>query len=298
MSQTSGHSRDAGDLAHEVVLAARVVVRVAVALAVGGPDALRRVPLLPLDQLAHLAHVGDEQLLLEDPLDLLLDLTGAVGVARLELRVQEDVREDALAEAVAERHQVAHLRRRDAVDRAAQPRLERNALRRLQEQRIQVEHAELAIADPRLALAQALERADVDEHRPGALELDVVGRRVLEDEIVVERVQQQVELQERGVLQHREGPLVRIRDERDALVPQHGGGLVHEQPLERAHVLNPLGRDHAPVVEQAARLDRSRSRSGRRPRARGTPRRRHRRRGSPDRGTSRVRGSRCQRWGP
>ncbi len=253
MSQTSRQSREVGHLAHEVVLAAGVVVRVGVALAVGGPDALRRVPLEPPDELAHLAHVGHEQLLLEDPLDLLLDLGGPVRVALLELRVQEDVREHALAEAVPERHQGAHLARRDAVDRAAQPGLEGDALRRLQQQRIEVEHAELAVADPGLALADALERADVDEDRPGALELHVVRRRVLEDEVVVERVEQQVELQQRGVLQHREGPLVRIRDERDALVAQHGRGLVDEQPPERRHVLDELGRHDPLVVEQPAR---------------------------------------------
>src|SRR3712207_9233688 len=38
-----------------------------------------------------------------------------------------------------------------------------DALVRLEHQRIQVEHAELAVADPRLARRQPLERAHVDE---------------------------------------------------------------------------------------------------------------------------------------
>jgi hypothetical protein len=245
-----------GHLAHELVLAASVVVGVAVALAVGRPDALRRIPREPLDQLAHLAHVGHHQLLLEDALDLSLDLVGPVRVARLELRVQEHVGEHALAEAVAEGQQGAHLRGRDAVDRPAQPGVERHALHRLQQQRIQVEHAELAVADPGLALAVALERADVDEHRPRALELHVVGRGVLEHEVVLERGEQQVELDQRGVFQHRECPLVGIRDERDALVAQQPGRLVDEQSLAGGAaacggLLDQLGADDALVVEQA-----------------------------------------------
>ena len=65
MSQTRSQRRDGGDLAHELVLRARVVVGVAVALAVGGPDALGRAPVEPRDELAQLAHVGHDQLLVE-----------------------------------------------------------------------------------------------------------------------------------------------------------------------------------------------------------------------------------------
>ncbi len=191
----------------------------------------------------------------------------------------------------------AHLGGRDPVDRAAQPGVERHALRRLEQQRIQVEHAELAVADPRLALADPLERADVHERRARALELDVVGRRVLQHHVVLERRQQQVELQQRGVLQHREGPLVRVRDERDALVAQDRGGLVHEQALQggRARRRAPCARR---ARRRAGRWPRApRSRSGRRPRGRGRRRRPRRRRGSRDRGRSPARGRRAPtRW--
>ena len=184
-------------------------------------------------------------------LDLVLDLLRAVGVALLEPGVQEDVGEQAAPEAVAEREQRRHLGRPDPVDRAAHPGVERHVLHRLEQQRIQVEHAELAVADPRLALAQALERADVHEHRARAAELDVVGRGVLQDHVALERREQQVELHERGVLQHRERPLVRVRHERDPLVPEHAGGLVDEQPAQRLGVLGALGAHEPLVVEQA-----------------------------------------------
>jgi hypothetical protein len=170
--------------------------------------------------------------------------------------VQEDVAEHAAPEAVAQRHQRAHLRRRDPIDRAAQPGLEGHVLERLEQQRIEVEHAELAVADPGLALPQALERADVHEHRPGALELHVVGRGVLQHEVVAERFEQQVELQQRGVLEHRERPLVGIRDERDALVAKHAGRLVHQQRAIDVAVLDQLGADDASVVEQPRGLER------------------------------------------
>ena len=137
--------------------------------------------------------------------------------------------------------------------------MEGHVLHGLQQQRVEVEHAELAVADPRLALADALERPHVDEHRPRPLELHVVGRGVLQHEVVLERREQQVELDQRRVLQHREGPLVRVRDERDALVAQDRGGLVDEQALAggaptSGAVPEQLGRHHARVVEQAGRL--------------------------------------------
>jgi hypothetical protein len=169
--------------------------------------------------------------------------------------VQDHVREDALAEAVAEVHQGTDLGRPDAVDRSAQPRLEGNVLHRLQQQRIQVEHAELPVAHPRLALAEPLEGAHVHERRARALELDVVGRRVLQHHVVLERREQEVELQQRGVLQHRERPLVRVRDERDPLVPEDRGGLVDEEAGRVGAAVGPLGGHHPLAVEQAGGLE-------------------------------------------
>ncbi len=98
-------------------------------------------------------------------LSSLLDLAAAgVGVARLEPGVEDDVREHAALQPVAREH-APGLARRDPVERAAQPGVVRRAAVGLQHQRIQEEHAELAVAGPRLARPKRLERADVDEHR-------------------------------------------------------------------------------------------------------------------------------------
>ena len=165
--------------------------------------------------------------------------------------MEEDVGEQAAPEAVPEREQRRHLGRPDPVDRPAHPGMERHVLRRLEQQRIQVEHAELAVAHPGLALAQPLVRADVHEHRARAAELDVVGRGVLQDHALLERREEQVQLDERGVLEHRERPLVGVRHERDALVPEHRRRLVHQQPAQRLGALRALGANEPLVVEQA-----------------------------------------------
>ena len=73
---------------------------------------------------------------------------------------------------------------------------------------------------------------------------------------MLEGGQQQVELEQRRVLQHREGPLVRIRDERDALVAEHRRGLVHEQVAQRCNIACTLGAHDALVVEQAGGFER------------------------------------------
>ena len=88
--------------------------------------------------------------------------------------------EDPLAEAVAKAEEAGRLAWGDAVDRAAQPGLEGDLLVGLEQQRVEVEHAELPVAGPRLSLPQRLEGADVDEDRLRAAELDVVGGRVLQ----------------------------------------------------------------------------------------------------------------------
>jgi hypothetical protein len=46
-----------------------------------------------------------------------------------------------------------------------EPRLERDVLVRLEEERVEEEHAELAVALPRLARCERLERPDVDGRR-------------------------------------------------------------------------------------------------------------------------------------
>jgi hypothetical protein len=103
-----------------------------------------------------------------------------------------------------------------------------NVLVGLQQQRIEEQHAELAISGPGLALAQLLERADVYEQRLRATKLDVVGRRVFEAEPGVECCQLDVELQQRRVAEHSERPLIGVGDERDALVPEDRSGVLGE----------------------------------------------------------------------
>ena len=127
------------------------------------------------------------------------------------------------AEAIAEREQVAHLLGRDPVELAAEQRRVRDPAVGLQHQREEELHAELAVAEPRLALGQPLERADVDEGRPGAAPLHVVGRAVLEDQPLVEGRAHQLQGQQGGVLEHRERPLEGPRQVGDPLVAEDGG---------------------------------------------------------------------------
>ena len=91
-----------------------------------------------------------------------------------------------------------------------------------QHQRIEELHAELPVAEPRLALPQALERPDVDEDGGGAPPLDVVGGAVLEDQPLVEGRVDQLEGEQRGVPEHRERPLEGPGQEGDPLVAEDG----------------------------------------------------------------------------
>ena len=99
---------------------------------------------------------------------------------------------------------------RDAVEAAAQPGVEVDVLVGLKQQRVQAELAELPIAFPGRPRDQPGDRRDVDERRPAADELDVVRRAVLQDEPVDECGQEHVELEQGGVLQHAERPLIRV----------------------------------------------------------------------------------------
>ena len=192
-------------------------------------------------------------------LEVLLHL--AIGVAGLELRVQDDVREDAAPEAVAEAEEPAHLVRLDSLERAAEPRLEGHALVGLEHQRVEHERAELPVAGPRLALAQALEGADVDEDRLSTPPLHVVRGGVLEDQVLVERAEQELELEQRGVLEHPERPLVRIRDDGDAVVAQDGGDPSGVELRRKAVRLGePLGADELPLSDVVAEERRRRER--------------------------------------
>jgi hypothetical protein len=157
-------------------------------------------------------------------------------VLGLEPVVQDDVGEDTAPEARQQRSRLARL---DPLEAPAQPGLRRDPAVGLQHERIEEERAELAVARPRLALAQPLERADVDEDRLAATPLNVVGRPVLEHEPLGQRLVEQVQLEQGRVAQHLERPLVRVRDERQPLVAEHAW-------------LDLLGRDDAPVVQRPA----------------------------------------------
>jgi hypothetical protein len=233
----------------EFLLGPRVGFAVGVVVAVGRPGRAVRPPAQPLDQLAQASHVRTDELGGEaGPPQLAFDLAAlGRGVTALEPAVQDDVGQHSAPQQVAHRHRGARFGRGDAVDRAAQPGMERDPAVGLEHQGIEEERAELAVADPRLALAQALEGADVDVDRGSAAPLHVVGRAVLEHQAGVERALDELEVQKRRVAQHPEGPLVRVGHERNALVLEHAGALLLE---DRRPVTVRLPRAH-----QAAALD-------------------------------------------
>ena len=224
--------------AHELLLGARVLVRVAARRPVLAPLRRAAVRLETPDELLQPLQICLDQLLREPGVTQLLpDVLRPVGVASLELRVECDVLEHASPQGVSATEERPRLRRVDPLEAPAQPGLERDGPVGLEQQRVEEQHAELAVAEPRLAGTGALERADVDEDRARSTPLDVVRRRVLEREARLERLARDPQLQERGVLQHRERPLVGVRHERQALVPQRrhppAAGIGRADRLER-----------------------------------------------------------------
>ncbi len=240
-------------LPDEGLLVGRICVIVRIRLAISGPSRPAGCPFEPLDELPQLAGVGPDQLGVESRLlQVALDL--AVRVTVLEPRVQDDVREDAAAEAVAEAEERPHLGRLDPLERAAEPRLEGHALVGLEQKWVEDERAELAVARPRLAFTQPLEGADIDEDRLRASPLHVVRGGILEHEPLVEGFEEQVELEERGVLEHPERPLVRIGDHRDPLVPEHGRDAALVELAGQAVGLgDALGGDQAPIRDAVSK---------------------------------------------
>jgi hypothetical protein len=152
--------------------------------------------------------------------------------------MEEDVPKHPAPKGVASCEQRAEVDRRDSVDAPAQQRLERDAAVRLEHEWIEEQHAELPIAGPRLALARSLERPDVHEDRLRPAPLDVVRRSVLDHQVLREARGNEAQLQQRRVLQHGERPLVRIRDEGEALVVERAHpGAARVEPLELAQNL-------------------------------------------------------------
>src|SRR6266545_312649 len=199
-------------------------VCVRVAGAVTRPGRLARREVEPPDKLPEARDVRLDQLSSEPGrFELFPDSSGSVAVLPLEPLVQENVADHASSKQIPHREESSADGGLDSFERASEERLKRHTAVRLQEQRVKEEHAELAVAGPRLARPEALERADVDEDGPWATPLDVVRRRVLEDQSFLEAGQYEVQLEQRRVLEHRKGPLVRIRDERHSFVPQQRG---------------------------------------------------------------------------
>ena len=113
---------------------------------------------------------------------------------------------------------------RDAVDEVAQHETAARVAVRDQRQRGKEVLAELAIGRPWLGRRSDLEAEAVDQDRSTGVELDVVRARVLEPHPGVQGARLQLDGQERGLLQLRERPLVRIRDDVDHARPDDGDG--------------------------------------------------------------------------
>ena len=101
---------------------------------------------------------------------------------------------------------------------ATQPGLKGHVFVGLQKERIEKQLTELAVADPRFAGPQPLERGNIDKDRPAAGPLDVEGRRVFECHVGTQRGVLEFEGQQRGVLQHAERPLVGIGNKGNRLM--------------------------------------------------------------------------------
>ena len=88
----------------------------------------------------------------------------------------------------------------------------------------------------------------VDEHRPGADELDVVGAGVGEGEARLQRFEMDVEMVERGLLVQREAPFIGIGDERDARMLEQIRG--RRRVLRERGRIDLLGADHQAAADQ------------------------------------------------
>src|SRR6266508_3322597 len=187
----------ARDLAHELRLALRLSLAVARRRRVLGPRRGGRVPAQPAHESLEAADVRQDQFLLEaGRAELALQIAAGVRVSALEPAVQRDMGRDATPEEVTAREESPALAGRDAFDSPTEPRLERHALVGLEEERVEEEHAELPVAEPRLSRAEPFEGADVDEHGLRAAPLNVVRSRVLQHQIVLQRSANELELEQ------------------------------------------------------------------------------------------------------
>ena len=142
-------------------------------------------------------------------------LDAPVGEAGLGPGVRMDMRPEAEIPARPAGQQPRGEVERNPVDEIAQHQPQPDVAVRHQRERREEVLAELAIGDPGRTLLCALEREGVDEDRPAAPELDVVGGGVAEREALLERERLCVERQEGRIPEHAERPLIGIRDEVD-----------------------------------------------------------------------------------
>ena len=210
-----GRVERGGRARHERLLGLEVAVGVVGSGAVARPRGCRGLPLEALDGSLEVGHLGVDDLgpeprLLQLPPDVVAGAGVVVGVAGLGAGVEAHVGEQVAPEALPSLEGVGRMGGGDPVQRAPEPGLERDVGDRLQVEGVEEQLAELAVARPRLTGHQSLERPEVDEHRPRAVELDVVRRGVLRQHALGEGRPAEVELQEGRVPQHREGPLVGV----------------------------------------------------------------------------------------
>ena len=132
---------------------------------------------------------------------------------------------------------------------AEQVALERDAEMGFEHQRVQERLAELSVPDPRTVDPQQLERADVDEHRPATRELHVERVAVLHGDVFTECGEKDLQVEQCGVAQHLERPLVRVRDERDPFVFEDRRELTGRSAGDLVQ-LDGLGPDRLPLGQQ------------------------------------------------
>jgi hypothetical protein len=113
----------------------------------------------------------------------------------------------------------------DAFESTPEPGIVRDAEKRAEQKRVEKLFAKLAVSGPHFAVPVPPERKNVDKYRLRAMELDVIGARIRQADAASQRFDLDIEMQQRRRLDQREGPFLRIGDERNAPVPQHHLGL-------------------------------------------------------------------------
>ena len=234
---------------HEAILCLQRAVCVVATVAVVRPCGVLALPRQLLDRLLQAFELGVDHGRTEPgAFQFGIDVPFGVGHRGFAFgsRVQLDMGENPLLQPSGALQCVGGDCGWDTVDAAPQHRLEGDVAQCLEEQWVEEQLAELAIAGPRLASTQPLEGADVDEDRARADELDVVRRGVLGDEFVGQRLTGEPELQSGGVAEHLERPFVWIGEHVDAIVAENGGPVAGEVGDGR---VDPFGADDVASLE-------------------------------------------------